>query len=566
MKIVTVKEMRHLEQTADADGLSYATMMENAGRAVATAIAQRTAAEGLQVLALIGPGNNGGDGLVVAHYLHEVSAEVTCYIWKRRVNDDQNFRRVVEDGIPVVWMKDDGDLTNLRRHATAADVIVDALLGTGASRPIGGALKVLLNTVKIVLQKRAAAHRPTLVSPTWPTAPSDSPLIVAVDLPTGLDADTGALDLATLLADLTVTFACPKRGQFLFPGADAVGELLVADIGVPEVLTADGDLQLITAERVCRLLPARPLQAHKGTFGKAMIVAGSINYTGAAALAAAAATRVGAGLVTLALPRVLHGALAATVTEPTFLLLPHDMGVLAPGGSKILAEKLPNYQALLIGPGLTTEKPTVEFVEEFFGQAGGERKRPRKSIGFLAPTQKEIDEQAGEGLALPLMVVDADALNILSGFEKWWELVPARSILTPHPGEMARLVGEELDRDAILADRWGVARRMAAEWNQVVVLKGAFTVVAAPDDQVAVSPFANPGLASGGTGDVLAGTVVGLLAQGLATFEAAVAGVYLHGLAAELVRSELSNAGMVASDLLPVLPEAIRLLRTGGIC
>jgi hydroxyethylthiazole kinase-like uncharacterized protein yjeF len=559
MKIVAVEEMRHIEQTADAGGLSYATMMENAGRAVTEAIVQCTAAEGLQVLALIGPGNNGGDGLVAAHYLRDMGAEVTCYVWKRRVNDDKNFQRVVEDGIPVLWMKDDGDLAKLRQHVAKAEVIVDALLGTGASRPIKGALKVLLETVKVVLQEGAATHHATIVSPTWPAPPSGWPLIAAVDLPTGLDADTGTLDPAALPADLTVTFACPKRGQFLFPGANAVGELLVADIGVPEELTADGNLELIIGEKVRRLLPARPLEAHKGTFGKAMIVAGSINYTGAAALAAAAATRVGAGLVTLAPPRVLHSTLAATVTEPTFLLLPHDMGVLAPGGMKILAEKLPDYQALLIGPGLTTEKPTVEFVNEFFRQVGGEHKRPRRSIGFLAPTQQETGE-AQESLTLLPLVVDADALNILAGFEKWWELVPAHSILTPHPGEMARLVGEEMDREAILADRWGVARRMAAEWNQVVVLKGAFTVVAAPDGRVAVSPFANPGLASGGTGDVLAGAIVGLLAQGLAPFDAAMAGVYLHGLAAELVRSEFISAGMVASDLLPALSETIGLL------
>ena len=162
---------------------------------------------------------------------------------------------------------------------------------------------------------------------------------------------------------------------------------------------------------------------------------------------------------------------------------------------------------------------------------------------------------------MPPLVVDADALNILAGLKRWWEIVPADSVLTPHPGEMARLMGEETDRDAILADRWGVARRMAADWNQVVVLKGAFTVVAAPDGRMAVSPFANPGLASGGTGDVLAGAIVGLLAQGLAPFDAALAGVYLHGLAAEFVRSDLGDAGMVASDLLLALPEAIRLLK-----
>ena len=394
MKIVTVKEMRQIEKAADAGGLSYAAMMENAGLAVAEAIAQWTAVEGRRVLVLVGPGNNGGDGLVAAHYLHEMGAHVACYIWKRRANGDKNLDRVVGDGVPVVWMKDDGDLTQLRTHVNEAEVIVDALLGTGASRPIEGALKVLLETVKSVFQQRAAADRAALVSPTWPTLPSAPPLIVAVDLPTGLDADTGDLDPAALPADLTVTFACPKCGQFVFPGAEAVGELLVASIGVPEELTASGDLELVTAEKVRELLPARPLGAHKGTFGKAMIVAGSVNYTGAPALAAAAATRVGAGLVTLASPRMLHGTLAASVTEPTFLLLPHDMGVLAPGGVKILAEKLPDYQAVLIGPGLTTEKPTAEFVKEFFGQAGEERGRRKGTLGFLASTQQGPEQKA----------------------------------------------------------------------------------------------------------------------------------------------------------------------------
>ncbi len=561
MKIVTVKEMRHIEQSTDASGLSFAAMMENAGRAVAQAMARRVVVEGRRVLVLVGPGNNGGDGLVAAHYLRQMGAEVSCYIWKRQVNSDANFVRAVEDGVPVVWMKDDGDLSKLRGHVGQAEVIVDALLGTGASRPIEGALKVLLETVRGGLVERQALRSP-LVTPTWPAPGPDVPLIVAVDLPTGLDADSGQLDPVALPADLTVTFACPKCGQLRFPGAEAVGELFIADIGVPEALTAGGDLELVTAEEVRRLLPARPLDAHKGTFGKALIVAGSVNYSGAAALAAAAATRVGAGLVTLAPPRGLQATLSAAVAEPTFLLLPQDMGVLAPGGMKILAEKLPDYQALLIGPGLTTEKPTVEFVREFFSQAGTQMARRQRSIGFLASAREEGEaEVAPESLTLPPLAVDADALNILSGFEKWWNMLPGHSILTPHPGEMARLMGQGTETSAVQADRWGVARRMAAEWQQVVALKGAFTVVAAPDGRLAVSPFANPGLACGGSGDVLAGAVVGLLAQGLAPFEAAVAGVYLHGLAAELVRGELGDAGMVASDLLTALPEAISLLR-----
>jgi len=560
MKIVSVEEMRRIEQAADAGGLFYGTMMENAGRAVAQAIGERLVLDGSRVLVLVGPGNNGGDGLVAAHYLHQMGASVACYIWTRKVNGDANFERVAADGLSLLWMKDDADLARLRGQVREAEVIVDALLGTGASRPIEGALKVLLDTTREVLADRVRAHRPALVPTTRPAGPVALPLVVAVDLPSGLNADTGGLDPATLPAGLTVTFACPKRGQLLFPGAGSVGELLLADIGVPPELTAEGDLALITAQKVAALLPDRPPDAHKGTFGKAMIVAGSIHYTGAAALAAVAAARVGVGLVTLAPPRALHTALAAAVAEPTYLLLPHDMGVLAPGGVKILAERMPDYQALLIGPGLTTEKPTVEFVEEFFGQVGEDRRKLRRSMGFLAPVRHEADE-AEKALALPPLVIDADALNILSGFETWWQRLPPGSILSPHPGEMARLMGEDGDRDTLQADRWATARRMAAKWGQVVVLKGAFTVVAAPDGRTMVSPFANPGLSSGGTGDVLAGAIVGLLAQGLAPFDAAVAGVYLHGLAAELVRADLGDAGVLASDLLPALPEAISLLK-----
>ena len=188
MRIVTVKEMRQIEKTADAGGLSYADMMESAGRAVAEAIAQWTAVEGRRVLVIVGPGNNGGDGLVAAHYLHEMGADIACYIWKRRANNDVHLDRVIEDGgVPVVWMKDDGDLTRLRTHVNEAEVIVDALLGTGASRPIEGALEVLLETVKSAFQQRVATKQAALVSPTWPTVPSAPPLIVAVDLPTGLD-------------------------------------------------------------------------------------------------------------------------------------------------------------------------------------------------------------------------------------------------------------------------------------------------------------------------------------------------------------------------------------------
>lgn len=557
MKIVTVEEMRRIEQAANAGGHSYATMMENAGRAVAEACQQEHLNAG-RVLILIGPGNNGGDGLVAARYLRQAGARVTCYIWKRRAEGDENLRLVEERGIPVIWAEEDEGLTALRKLAAEVEVIVDALLGTGVSRPIEGLLKEILAVVRDEVTRRRSESAPELLS--TPSSPAFTPLpncpfVVAVDVPSGLDCDSGAVDPVTLPADLTVTFGFPKRGQFRFPGAELVGRLMVADIGIPPALADDVHLELITPAMVRSLLPARPLDAHKGTFGRALIVAGSANYTGAAGLAGAAATRVGTGLVTLAVAESLHPILAAKVSETTFLLLPHDMGSLVPDALKILAEHLPNYQALLVGPGLGRVRETVAFIHELLGVEPGRRER----IGFRPVIQEE--EESTLQITLPPTVIDADGLNALADAPRWWKRLPAGNVLTPHPGEMARLLGRTVAD--VEADRVATAQEAATDWGQVVVLKGAYTVVAEPGGRTVLNPFANPGLATAGSGDVLAGAIVGFLAQGLTSFAAAVVGTYTHGLAGELVRGDLGDAGMVAGDLLPALPRALRRLVRG---
>lgn len=554
MKVVTTEEMRRIEREADTGGLSYAMMMENAGRAIAEAC-QRMGVTGKRILVLVGPGNNGGDGLVAGRYLHEAGVYVTFYIWKRRIEDDENFLLAAERDIPVSWAKGDDDFATLHRLLGESDVIVDALLGTGASRPIGGSLKAILTVVEEEIKKRREAKRKeALFSPSLPafTARPSSPVLVAVDVPTGLDCDTGAIDPAAVPADLTVTFGFPKRGQFLFPGAEYVGQLIVADIGIPPHLADDAQVELATPEMVRALLPLRPMSAHKGTFGKALVVAGSVNYTGAAYLASAAATRVGTGLVTLALAESIHPILASKLNEVTFLLLPQTLGVLVPDAIKVLGERIQDYDALLLGPGLGREKETVQFVQQLLGVEPGQRGR----IGFL--TSEEVKEGK---LPLPPLVIDADGLNALADTPDWWEQLKGPSILTPHPGEMSRLTGITVRE--IEADRLGVTHRMAKKWGQVVILKGAYTVIANPGGRVVINPFANPGLATAGSGDVLAGAIVGFLAQGLAPFDAALAGVYVHGLAGELVRKELGGAGIVAGDLLPVLPRVIKLLCQG---
>jgi len=563
MKIVTVEEMRRIEAASNVAGHSYAEMMERAGRAVAEALAAWREVRHKRVLVLVGPGNNGGDGLVAARYLAEAGARVACYLLRPRdPAKDENFRLVQERGLDVVLAGEDEEWRSLHDLARGADVVVDALLGTGTRLPLRGALAEMLGRVGQSLAERKQVPRKVLtsLSPTSPLSPplggmkgglppmegmkEGIPLVVAVDGPSGLDYDSGALDKVAVPADLTVTFAYPKPGHFCFPGAGALGELVVADIGTDPALAADVALEVITPKMVREWLPPRPPDAHKGTFGKALIVGGSVNYTGAAYLAGAAATRAGAGLVTLALPAAIHTAIAAHLVEATYLLLPHEFGVIAASAASVLAERLEGYDALLVGPGLGRERETAAFVETLLGGVGGKRR-----LGFGG-----AGESTSPLPALPPLVVDADGLNTLAEMEDWPKRLPSGSILTPHPGEMARLMGCTIGD--VQANRMMAAQSQAATWSQVVVLKGAHTVVAAPDGRTAIEPFANPGLATAGTGDVLAGTIVALRAQGLGVFEAAAAGAYLHGLAGELACAEVGIAGMVAGDMLARLPQA----------
>ena len=326
-------------------------------------------------------------------------------------------------------------------------------------------------------------------------------------------------------------------GLFAFPGAGAVGLLETADIGLPPSVSDDVEVDLMGPEWAASALPERPMDAHKGSFGRTLVVAGSGSYVGAAALAASAAYRAGAGLVTLAVPESIRDALAARAPEPTFIPLPESSpGVASPDAADVILERLPRFDAMLVGCGLGQSPDTRRLVEALLFSGG----------------------------RLPPTVVDADGLNTLAAMaaegRRWWETLPP-AVLTPHAGEMARLT--ETDAAALQGDRIDSARRHAQSWNKVVVLKGAYTVVARPDGGAMLSPFANPGLASAGTGDVLAGAVAGLLSQGVEMAQAASLGVYLHGLAGERVRDRLGGVGMVAGDLLPALPLAIRELGEG---
>ena len=515
MKIVTVEQMQALEVAAGKAGVSTDALMEKAGLAVAGKAIQRLASpRGARVLVLVGPGNNGGDGLVAARYLHQWGARAQLYLCVPRSDPDPNLAVAEERGIPVATAADDPSLVLLRRHLESTSLIIDAVLGTGSARPLKGQLKEIMAQVSGARQRQA------------------TPLL-AVDLPTGLNADTGAVDPACPGADTTVVLGYPKIGHYTFPGASVTGHLEIVDIGLPAGLDGNISLELVTPELVRSLLPSRPLEAHKGTFGRLLVVAGSRSYVGATFLACIGAYRAGAGLVTLATARGVYTIAAANLTEATHLPLEEtETGGISSQAVPMVQDATGSYAALVVGCGLGQEPETRQFIQE---------------LVFHTPSLADVP-----------MVLDADALNTLAQVQNWHTSLTARAVLTPHPGEMARLTG--LSTSRVQEQRLETTREAADNWGQVVVLKGAFTIIASPEGTARISPFANPGLASAGTGDVLAGVIGGLLAQGLSPVDAATCGVYLHGAAAEELRQELGDAGLMASDLLPELPRRIKAL------
>ncbi|MBC7811879.1 MAG: bifunctional ADP-dependent NAD(P)H-hydrate dehydratase/NAD(P)H-hydrate epimerase, partial [Burkholderiales bacterium] len=383
-----------------------------------------------------------------------------------------------------------------------------------------------------------------------------------------LDNDTGEIDKNTIPAAETVTFIAAKPGLFAPDAVESVGDLVVATIGIPPETEGlkDAKHTLVDSDTIRALLPERPAGSNKGTFGKALIAAGSVNYTGAAALSAESAYRIGAGLVAVGAPAPVIAALAARLAEPTWLLLPHDMGVVSSQAAAVIQEQAKNYNALLLGPGWGQENTTRELLEKLFqrpddsakGRAGLSR-----SLGFGAHRTSETDEKRDKSeLKLPPLVIDADGLNLLAKIDEWWKMLPENTIITPHPGEMGRLAGVEIAD--VQKDRWGIAAQKAAEWNVILVLKGAHTLVAAPDGRVSALPFKTAALATAGTGDVLAGAIVGLLAQGLAPYDAAIVAGYLHGLAGEIAAEQHGNThSVIAGDVLRALPDAFRRLSVG---
>ncbi len=536
MKIVSVAQMRAIEQEADASGLSYDQMMANAGKSLAEVILRLgISGERRNIFGLVGPGNNGGDTLIALTHIKQAGWPSRAYLIKKR--KDELVKRFIDAGGETSLANEDLSFEWLAGSLGECAILVDGVLGTGISLPLKDEIaKVLEKTREII------------------SGFNDPPLVIAVDCPSGIDCDTGEAAKEVIPADITITMAAVKQGMLKLPAFNFVGELNVVDIGLPSSLRSLKPLQTDAADQelVAKILPERPADAHKGNFGTVLIAAGSVNYTGAALLAGKAAYRSGAGLVTLAVPAPLHTTLAGQFPEATWILLPHEQGVIAREAAEVLSQNLGRATALLIGPGFGMEDTTREFIENLLsGKVSGKRSTSR--IGFV----HDAAEMKGElENLLPPLIFDADGLKLLAKITDWHKLLPAPAILTPHPGEMGVLTG--LTKEHIQANRQDVARKYAGEWGHVVVLKGAFTVVADPEGSLTIIPEATAALARAGTGDVLAGLIAGLRAQGVKAYEAAIAGAWIHARAGTYAADRLgSTATVMAGDVLEAVPEVL---------
>ncbi len=511
MKLLTAARMRTLDQRAIEEvGIPGLVLMENAGRGTAELTAQRFGhLHPGPVLVLCGRGNNGGDGFVIARYLQhagwKVRTLVLCPPGALSGDAAVNLAILRRCRGDIDFAPDEASLDSSLAQCNDVRLLVDALFGTGLSSAIRGH------------HARAVDWINTRGRP-----------VTAVDIPSGVDATSGRILGRAVRADLTVTFGAAKVGMAVHPGAGHVGELSVLDIGLPPFLEEDCDALLVEASDAAPLLPPRPVTGHKGTFGHLLVVAGSTGKAGAASMTAEGALRIGAGLVTLACPEGVHPIVAGKPVEAmTHPLVGDDF--LAPSCLDELRSLCRGKDALALGPGMGQAPQTFALIRDLV-----------------------------RSTSLP-MVLDADALNaIAEDPQVLTEREGKRAVLTPHPGEMARLVGGTVAE--IEEDRIGAARSFAGLHGVVLVLKGARTVIAFPDGRIRINGSGNPGLASGGMGDVLTGIIGGLLAQGLSAEDASVLGVYLHGFAADRLSLSFGSAGMLATDLLREIPAARRAL------
>ena len=516
MQILLADEMRALDRAAEEEiGIPGLVLMENAGRAVADAAEKMLGSCcHKRIVIFAGKGNNGGDGSGAGRWLNNRGAEVTlvlaCTAEELSGSAADELQYYVACGAAVLEVTDADDnlqFAEIENLLIGADLVIDGLLGTGFTGKMRSLFGRLCRCINQIKEKNPNCR------------------VLAIDIPTGVNADTGAADKDAVRADCTVTMALPKLGLYLYPGADCAGELQVADIGMPASLLkeAAGNRILITNDMVKTMLPTRPKNAHKGSAGRVVLVAGSCGYVGAAALSSFAAVKGGAGLVTLLTPEDAREILAIKLTEVMVKGLPAAENEAVPEEAlEVVSEALEKADVLAIGPGFGVSDATGSLIRE-----------------ILVTT------------AVPC-VIDADAITALQDHTELLSHMLAEKVLTPHPGEMSRITGIRIGE--IEKNRVEVARLYAEKWQAVIVLKGVPTVVALPDGTVYLNNTGTPAMATGGSGDVLTGLIAALIGQGLTVADAAVAGVYLHGLAGELAAH--GSIGLAASELAEMLPEA----------
>jgi len=512
MKLARAEQMQQIDRTAIDDiGIPGSVLMENAGRQTVYHLCRYFGeVQGKKIAVFAGPGNNGGDGFVVARYLQQLGAQVRVFVLVGgdRIKGDAavHYRIIRNLHVPVSFLLGPDDLQGLAPDAF--DLMVDALFGTGLQRQIEGHFALVIE-----MMNRASCP------------------VAAVDMPSGLDSDTGAICGVAVRADLTVTYCVAKPGHFVFPGREMVGALEVVDIGIPRQVVTGADLncELLDRESAAPFVARRAANSHKGTYGHLLVVAGAIGKTGAAILCCRGALRAGAGLVSLCAARALNAIFESALYEA--MTIPVTGG--ADGAPSIndfdpIVAAMAGKQAAVVGPGIGLADETAELVRRIYQQA---------DIALL---------------------VDADAVNILAADKSSLARdTTAVRILTPHPGEMARLTGQT--SRFIQQNRLAAAREFARQHNVYLVLKGAGTIVAAPDGTLAVNASGNPGMAAGGMGDVLSGIIGGLLVQGLDPWAACCLGVYVHGLAADRL-AEKAPCGYLAGEVAERVPSVINEL------
>ena len=513
MKVVTAAEMRQIDQdTIEGIGIPGIVLMETAGSAIVHAIeGHYPTYQRIGILA--GKGNNGGDGIVIARQLTHIGRDVYLFL----VSPQESFTgeahinlQIAKNlGVQIEEILTDRE-TSLNQIASC-ELLVDAILGTGLRGAVRDPIVAVINAIN---------HLPTP--------------ILSVDLPSGLDADTGHPLGTCVQADRTVTIGLPKRGLLMHPGAELAGKLEVVDIGFPEQVVDAQDIKVhwTTAIQASQWVPPRPAASHKGSYGRVLVVAGSTGMTGAAALASEAALRAGAGLVTLATPKHLNPILEGLLPEVMTLPLPEtEAGSLTVSATSAILEFAEKTKSVLaIGPGLSQHPETVLFVHQLI------RENREQELGLR-------------------MVIDADGLNALAQDRNILSLLDRETVLTPHPGEMARLTGASVS--TLEKDRIHTAQQFASEHSLTLVFKGAPTVSADANGDAWINSTGNPGMATGGMGDVLTGVIAGLMAQGIASETAAALGIYLHGLAGDIAAETLGMHGLIASDVLKAVPQAI---------